>query len=70
MAMTYRNLADTITVEAARNTLNRAGHINPTKEQIRAAERCAMTHLLQTLGVTADEFNLIADDTINAPVPA
>lgn len=56
MARTYQNVLDDIAVTAARNTLARAGVIEPTHDQQRAAIRCAKRHALQRIAAENPTF--------------
>lgn len=56
MAKTYRQRIEEIAETAARKTLNRAGVTNPTPEQQRTAQRCAMRHTLKELADTRPDF--------------
>ena len=60
MAYTRRLRYEHIAATAARNTLKRAGIINPTHNQTRAAERCALRHLLHT--IPADDLVALRDE--------
>ncbi len=74
MAHTYRNQLEhleDIADQAARNTMARAGTINPTPEQQRAAQRCAMRHLLQHLAATnPTRLRALRDELRARAVPA
>lgn len=56
MARTYRDHLEHIAETAAHATLHRAGHINPTDRQLRAAVRCAMRHTVQHIANTDPEM--------------
>lgn len=49
MAHTRRTRHEHTAATVASKALHRAGIINPTHDQTRSAERCAMRHILQHL---------------------